>query len=234
MRGPSDWARVTPGLSETIIMVFHFDRTIGHPNSGDKSRSQHPRKVRLAIRLGKQQHTGIKMAVVDNDFIRIAGGEQYFQRRPALQRGVGESASRRPFIEPGMIISTASRPTFVTMANAPLSGGTCGSYHNFRFSERNIFRPGLEIPISLIPLKKLAFRRRRFRAVEARTSAMNRCEWIKLICPTSGKSPRPDPFVRDDHGSLRRTGRHVFQAMRGKLPGLRDGSRLSRRAPPVS
>ena len=31
------------------------------------------------------------------------------------------------------------------------------TYHSFRFSESNIFRTGLEIPIGLIPLKKLAF-----------------------------------------------------------------------------
>ena len=57
------------------------------------------------------------------------------------------------------------------------------TYHNFRFSESNIFRPGLEIPISLNPLRKLALRRRRFGAIEDRTSEMNRCELIKLICP---------------------------------------------------
>ena len=58
------------------------------------------------------------------------------------------------------------------------------TYHNFRFSESNIFfRPGLEIPISLNPLTKLAFWRRRFRAVEDRAREVIRCELIKLICP---------------------------------------------------
>ena len=63
------------------------------------------------------------------------------------------------------------------------------TYHNFRFSESNIFfRPGLEIPISLNPLTKLAFWRRRFGAVEDRASEVIQCELIKLICPAGGKS----------------------------------------------
>jgi hypothetical protein len=74
------------------------------------------------------------------------------------------------------------------MANAPLAGGTGGSYRNFRFSERDIFRPGLKTQRSLNLLKKLAFRRRRFGAVEDRTGEMNRGESIKLICPSSGES----------------------------------------------
>jgi len=63
-------------------------------------------------------------------------------------------------------------------------------YHNFRFSEANIFRPGLEIPISLNPHTKLAFRRRRFLAFEERISEMNRREWIKLICPVAANQRR--------------------------------------------
>src|SRR5713101_1070086 len=39
--------------------------------SGDKRGAYHPCKIRLAVRLGKQQHTGVEMAVVDNGFIRI-------------------------------------------------------------------------------------------------------------------------------------------------------------------
>ena len=61
----------------------------------------------------------------------------------------------------------------------------------------------------MIPLKKLAFWRRRFRAVEDRTRGMNRCELIKLICPsgqiTDGASRLLDVGVasrqkkRNDH-----------------------------------
>jgi len=71
-------------------------------------------------------------------------------------------------------------PRFVTIASRPsCRGGT----RETRFSESNIFRPRLEIPISLNPLTKLAFRRRRFCPVEDRTNEVNRGELIKLICP---------------------------------------------------
>ena len=80
--------------------------------------------------------------------------------------------------------STASRPALMTLRNAPLIGtgwleGTTIS--DFR---KEIFLGQDRAPqISLNPLKKLAFRRRRFGAVEGRTREMNRCELIKLICP---------------------------------------------------
>jgi hypothetical protein len=77
------------------------------------------------------------------------------------------------------------------MATAPCGTGMCERYHVFRFSESNIFRPRLKTQISLNPLKKLAFARKRFGAVEGRTSELNRCEWIKLICPSPGKIRRP-------------------------------------------
>ena len=59
------------------------------------------------------------------------------------------------------------------------------TYHNFRFSESNIFfRPGLEIPISLNPLTKLAFWRSR--GPDARDESVR---FDQLICPSSsGKS----------------------------------------------
>jgi hypothetical protein len=49
------------------------------PISGSKGGAYHPRKIRLAIGLGQQQHACIEMAVMDNGFVRIAGGEQYLQ-----------------------------------------------------------------------------------------------------------------------------------------------------------
>ena len=85
--------------------------------------------------------------------------------------------------------STASRPTFVTMANAPLVGAGCAEGTTISdFRKEKYLAPGLATQISLNPLTKLTFRRRRFRAVEDRTSEMNRCELIKLICPSSGKA----------------------------------------------
>jgi hypothetical protein len=79
--------------------------------------------------------------------------------------------------------SIASDPALMTLRNAPLSGKDAGRYHNFRFSERVFWPQDRKTQISLNSLMKLAFWRRRFGAAEGRTSEMNRCEWIKLICP---------------------------------------------------
>jgi hypothetical protein len=70
------------------------------------------------------------------------------------------------------------------------------TYHNFRFSESNIFWPGLETKISLNPLTKLAFWRRRFRAVEDRAREVIRCELIKLICPVGATATAYDIVIR--------------------------------------
>src|SRR6202035_5393004 len=94
--GPFDWASVTPGLRGAIILNFHFHgrRLLPYIRiSGGKRGPYHPCQIRLAIRLGEQQHTGIEMTVVDDDFVGITRGEQYFQRGPALQRCVGELAA---------------------------------------------------------------------------------------------------------------------------------------------
>jgi hypothetical protein len=82
--------------------------------------------------------------------------------------------------------STASRPALMTLRNAPLIGAgraertTISGYRKEKYLAAKLDRS-----IRLIPLMKLAFRRRRFGAVEGRTSEMNRCESIKLICPSS-------------------------------------------------
>ncbi|HWX37017.1 MAG TPA: hypothetical protein VNZ53_57600, partial [Steroidobacteraceae bacterium] len=71
--------------------------------------------------------------------------------------------------------SIASRPTFRDDAYAPL----------VEAGRTDSIRPGLEIPISLNSLTKLAFRRRRSRAIKGRASAMSRREWIKLSRPVA-------------------------------------------------
>jgi hypothetical protein len=43
------------------------------------------------------------------------------------------------------------------MANAPLSGGTGESYHNFRLSETNIFGPGTGNPNQLESVHEIGF-----------------------------------------------------------------------------
>src|SRR5450759_236558 len=93
MMGPLGWASVTPGLRGAIIAASIFTETICYPMSDSKRGWYHPGKIRLAIRLGEQQHTGIEMAVMDDGFVRIAGGEQYLQRGPSLQRRVGKLAA---------------------------------------------------------------------------------------------------------------------------------------------
>ena len=84
----------------------------------------------------------------------------------------------------GTSTSIASRPTFRDDAYAPLVEA---GHRNFRFSESNIFRPRLEIPISLNPLTKLAFGRRRFRAVEGRASEMIRLRIDQTDLPDDGQ-----------------------------------------------
>src|SRR6267154_1645320 len=92
--GPLGRASVTPCLRGAIIATSSLQwMDTGRFISGSKGGAYHPRKIRLAIGLGKQQHAGIEMAVMDNGFVRIAGGEQYLQRRPSLQRLVGELAA---------------------------------------------------------------------------------------------------------------------------------------------
>ena len=74
-------------------------------------------------------------------------------------------------------------------AYAPLVEAGCANSTTVSDFRKKIFlASGLETQISLNPLTKLAFRRKRFRAVEDRTSEVNRCELIKLICPVPGKS----------------------------------------------
>jgi len=78
--GPLGRASVTPCLRGAIIATSSLQwMDTGRFISGSKGGAYHPRKIRLAIGLGKQQHAGIEMAVMDNGFVRIAGGEQYLQ-----------------------------------------------------------------------------------------------------------------------------------------------------------
>ena len=83
--------------------------------------------------------------------------------------------------------STASHPALMTLRNAPPKEQDGRTLSQIPIFGKHIFRPGLEIQFSLIPLTKVAFRRRRFRAVEGRTSEMNRCELTKLICPRANQ-----------------------------------------------
>jgi hypothetical protein len=80
-------------------------------------------------------------------------------------------------------------PRFVTTRTPLLSLVEAGHEKRTTISDfrKAIFRPGLEIPISLNPLTKLAFGRKRFRIVERRASEMNRYQWIKL---SRRRSPR--------------------------------------------
>src|SRR5713226_5329283 len=72
MTGPPGRASVTPGFKGAIIAISVL---LGQISRGlascDKRGAYHPCKIRLALRLGKQQHTGVEIAVVDNGFIRI-------------------------------------------------------------------------------------------------------------------------------------------------------------------
>jgi hypothetical protein len=134
---------------------------------------------RLDTSNGCQDHTVLPSATAPFVFTRPGRSRE---TRPAIRkRGLRRCVHRIP----PNVRDDGQRPS--------QEGGMAETYHNFRFSESNIFRPGLEIPISMIPLKKLAFWRRRFGAVGSRTSEMSRCELIKLICPSSGKSVGPPP-----------------------------------------
>ena len=77
------------------------------------------------------------------------------------------------FVSHAICVHRIPLPTSVTIAIRPsCGGGTAGRKHNFRFSEREMFRhAGLTTQISLNPLAKLDFTRTRFfapRAVRAR------------------------------------------------------------------
>src|SRR5712664_1578325 len=65
-------------LERSNHRYFHSSRT-NTCRSGSKGGAYHPRKVRLAIGLGKQQHAGGELAVMNDSFVRIAGSEQYLQ-----------------------------------------------------------------------------------------------------------------------------------------------------------
>ena len=69
-----------------------------HRSSAAQRHPDHAGEVGLAVGLGEQQHAGIETAVMDDGVLGVARGEQHLQRRPRLQRRVGELAAvhRRP------------------------------------------------------------------------------------------------------------------------------------------
>src|SRR5450432_3045633 len=91
MTGPPGRARVTPGFKGAIIATSVLRGKLSRGlASGDKGGAYHPCKIRPAVRLGKQQYTGIEMAMMHDGFVRIAGREENFQRSPSRQRLGGE------------------------------------------------------------------------------------------------------------------------------------------------
>ena len=75
------------------------------------------------------------------------------------------------FVSHAICVHRIPLPTSVTIAIRPsCGGGTAARKHNFRFSERKMFRhAGLTTQISLNPLAKLDFTRRRFSPPESRS-----------------------------------------------------------------